>query len=66
MGYEPVYTVYVSEVAHKPAVLESHSLLTGAIEAANNKGLKSYVVRRSYMAGKREYLTGLVVYSKRG
>jgi hypothetical protein len=65
MGYEPVYTVFHSEVAYKP-VTTGTSLLTEAIRSANMLGLKSYVVRRSYMAGKREYLTGLVVYSKRG
>ncbi len=64
MGYEPVYTVFHSEVAYKPVT--GASLLTEAIRSANMLGLKSYVVRRSYMAGKREYLTGLVVYSKRG
>ena len=51
MGYEPVYTVFHSEVAHKPVT--GASLLTEAIRSANMLGLKSYVVRRSYMAGKR-------------
>lgn len=65
MGYEPVYTVFHSEVAHKPAITGA-GLLTEAIRSANMLGLKSYVIRRSYMAGSREYLTGLIVYSKRG
>lgn len=64
MGYEPKYSVFKSETAVSPSVITG--TLARATQWADMRGLKSYVVRRSYMAASREYLTGLVVYSKRG